>query len=46
MTWSLSTLEENDIENVEDIELDLEIQDANDWYADPVYEDVVYITLE
>ena len=46
MTWSVSELDDNDIETIEDMELELEISDSNDWSADPIYEDVIYITFE
>ena len=44
--WYWEDLEDNDIETIEDIELALEIEDYNDYWADPIFEDTIYLTLE
>ena len=45
MTWYLDDLSDNDIsvDEIEEIELDISIGDANDWSADPVFEGFVSV---
>jgi hypothetical protein len=44
LSWSDSTLKKNGIKTVEEIEMTFKIKDANDWRADPIFNEVV--TLE
>ena len=46
ITWYKDYLDENDIEEIEDLELDVTIKDYNDYYADPIFKDTIYITFE
>ncbi|MBQ9030882.1 MAG: hypothetical protein IJ106_05445 [Parasporobacterium sp.] len=46
MTWYWDDLHENDIDTVEDLELDIDISDYDDFWADPVYEALVSVTVE
>lgn len=43
MSWSDSTLEENGIENVEEIEMTLRAYDPNDWNAKDVFNETVVL---
>ena len=45
MSWSIEELEDNDIESIEDVELDLTVSDDDDWYADDIYQDMIYFEL-
>jgi len=45
LSWSISDLEDNDIEEIEDVELDLTVEDNDDWYADPVFDEMVYFSM-
>ena len=44
LSWSDSTLEKNGITSVDQIEMTFKIKDANDWRADPIFNEIV--TLE
>ena len=44
--WYWEDLEENDIEVIEDLELAIEVEDYNDFWADPLFKDTVYIELQ
>lgn len=44
MSWSASSLEENDIETVEDIEFTLHVRDSEDWMADAIFDEVLTLT--
>lgn len=44
MSWGNSTLEENGIENVEEIEFTIKIYDANDWVAEPYAHETITLT--
>ena len=46
ITWFNSDLEENGIEEIDDLELDVTISYYDDWYADPVYKDTVFISFD
>ena len=45
LSWSVDTLEENDIESIEDVELDLTVSDDDDWSADDIFNDMIYFEL-
>ena len=44
--WSWDDLENNDIDTLEDMELALIVQDYEDYWGDPLYQDTVYLTFE
>ncbi len=44
MSWSDSTLEENDIKEIETIEFKLRVYDENDWSATDIVNDVITIS--
>ena len=44
MSWSASSLEENDIETVEDIEFTLHVRDSEDWMAEAIFDEVLTLT--
>lgn len=44
--WYWEDLEDNDIEVIEDLELAIEVEDYNDYWADPVFKDTVFIELQ
>lgn len=41
ISWSDSSFEENGITDVEEIEMDIRIHDADDWMADNIFEETV-----
>lgn len=43
ISWSSNTLEENDIETVEEIEIKFRVYDNDNWMADEIYEEVTIL---
>ena len=46
MSWSDSTFEENDISQVDTIEFNLRLSDADDWLADKYASETIELTPE
>ena len=43
MSWSDTTLEENDITEVNEIQFTLSVRDANDWMADDIVNETIVL---
>ena len=44
--WYWEDLQDNDIEVIEDLELAISIEDYNDYWADPLFKDTIFIELQ
>ena len=44
--WYWEDLEDNDIEVIEDLELAITVEDYNDYWADPLFKDTIFIELQ